>query len=145
MEYSCLAWMNASQTTLSQLHNIQRKALKIIGVDEDCALKQYAIRKLSHLQAVAATTVPYKMHTPSCLAGIKALLPQARIPGRITRWVPPSHALEIPTSKTKCLYRSFLHSALTTWNSLPPAVVGDITPNGVQAFKKRLNKHLLTM
>ena len=144
MEYSCLAWMNASQTTLSQLDIIQRKALKIIGVDEDCALQQYAISKLSHRRTVAATTVLYKMHTPSCPADLKALLPQVRPPGRITRRVPPSHALETPTSNTKCLDRSFLHSALTTWNSLPPAVVGDITPNGIQAFKKRLNKHLLS-
>ena len=123
MEYSCLAWMNASQTTLSQLDIIQRKALKIIGVDEDIALQQYAISKLSHRRTVAATTVLYKMHTPSCPADLKALLPQVRPPGRITRRVPPSHALETPTSNTKCLDRSFLHTALTTWNSLPPAVV----------------------
>ena len=34
MEYASLCWMNASPTTLSQLDNIQKKALKISGVDE---------------------------------------------------------------------------------------------------------------
>ena len=100
-------------------------------MDEDLALQQYAISKLSHRRTVAATTVLYKMHTPSCPVDLKALLPQAHIPGRITRRVLPSHALTILKSNTKCLDRSFLHSAITTWNSLPPAVVGDITPSGI--------------
>ena len=145
MEYSCLAWMNAAQTTLRQLDAIQKKALKIIGVDEDLALQQHAISKLSHRREVAATTVLYKMHTPSCPVDLKALLPPPHIPGRITRRTLPSHALEIPKSNTKCLDRSFLHSAIMTWNSLPPAVVGDITPMGIHTFKKRLNKHLLSI
>ena len=37
MEYACLCWTSASSTTLSQLNNIQRKALKIIGVNEATA------------------------------------------------------------------------------------------------------------
>ncbi|CAJ1050811.1 hypothetical protein Bbelb_118400 [Xyrichtys novacula] len=145
MEYSCLAWMNASPTTLRQLDLIQKKALKIIGVDEDLALQQYAISKLGHQRTVAATTVLYKMHTPNCPVDLKALLPQAHTMGRITRRVLPSHALKVPKSKTNCLDRSFLHSAITTWNSLPPAVVGDITSTGVHAFKRRLNKYLLSI
>ena len=144
MEYSCLAWMNASETTLRQLDHIQKKALKIIGVDEDIALQQFAINKLSHRRTVAATTVLYKMHTPNCPADLAALLPQPLTSVRITRRALPSHALETPKSNTKCLDRSFLHSAIRTWNSLPPAVVGDISFNSVHAFKKRLNKHLLS-
>ena len=143
MEYSCLAWMNASSTTLRQLDVIQKKALRIIGVDEVLALQHHAISKLSHRRTVAATTVLYKMHTPNCPVDLKALLPQAHTVGRITRRVLPSHALAIPKANTKCLDRSFLHSAITTWNSLPPAAVGDIASSSVQAFKKRLNKHLL--
>ena len=114
-------------------------------MDEDIALQQYAISKLSHRREVAAITVLYKMHTPSCPADLKALLPPPHIPDRITRRIPPNHALEIPKANTKCLDRSFLHSAIKTWNRLPPAVVGDITSRGIHAFKKRLNKHLLSM
>ena len=77
MEYSCLAWMNASPTTLKQLDLIQRKALKIIGVDEDLALQKYAISKLCHRRTIAATTVLFKMHTSNCPADLRALLPQA--------------------------------------------------------------------
>ncbi|CAJ1069817.1 hypothetical protein Bbelb_118400 [Xyrichtys novacula] len=145
MEYSCLAWMNASPTTLRQLDLIQKNAIKIIRVDEDLALQQYSISKLGHRRTVAATTVLYKMHIPNCPVDLKALLPQAHTVGRITRRVLPSHALKVPKLKTNCLDRSFLHSAITTWNSLPPAVVGDITSTGVHAFKKRLNKYLLSI
>ena len=48
MEYSCLAGISASLTTLRQLEVIQKKALKSTGVDEDCALKGYALTSLSH-------------------------------------------------------------------------------------------------
>ncbi len=41
MQYSCLAWMNASQTTYRQPDIIQKKAVKILDVNEDCALKDY--------------------------------------------------------------------------------------------------------
>ena len=43
LEYACLCWMNASPTTLCQLDNIQKKALKIIGVDEATARSQLSI------------------------------------------------------------------------------------------------------
>lgn len=55
MEYSCLAWVN-DQITLGQLHVIQKKALKIIEVDEDLAL-QRPISKLSLRRTIAATAV----------------------------------------------------------------------------------------
>lgn len=144
MEYSCLAWMNASQTTLGQLDNIQKKALKIIGEDEDTALRKYAISQLSQRRTVAATTVLFKMHTENCPEDLKALLPPPDLLCRTTRRARPSHALKLPKSNTKCLGRSFLHSAVTTWNCLPCTVVGEITSKNVQAFKKRLNKHLLS-
>ena len=33
LEYACLSWISASPTVLGQLESIQRKALKIIGVN----------------------------------------------------------------------------------------------------------------
>ena len=56
MEYACLCWTSASSTTLSQLENIQRKALKIIGVNEATARTQLSIPSLTHRREVAAVT-----------------------------------------------------------------------------------------
>ena len=43
VEYACLSWMNASPTNLSVFDNIQKKALKIIGVDEATARDMFSI------------------------------------------------------------------------------------------------------
>ena len=40
IEYACLAWMSASPNLLGQLDSIQRKALRIIGVDKVIACKE---------------------------------------------------------------------------------------------------------
>jgi hypothetical protein len=56
--------MDASPTNLSQLDNIQKKALKVTGVDEATALTQLNITSLLHRRQVAAATVLYyKMQT----------------------------------------------------------------------------------
>lgn len=123
--------------------SVSKKSSKIIRVDEGRALQQYAISKLSYRRIVAATVVLYKMHPPSCPADLKALLPQVRPPGRFTQRVPQSHPWKSLKSEIKCLDRSFIHCALTTWNSLPPAVVVGMTQNGVQVFNRRMNKSVI--
>ena len=44
MEYAPLCWMNASATTLSLLDRIQKKALHIIGVNEEQAQSKLQLR-----------------------------------------------------------------------------------------------------
>ncbi|KAJ8364402.1 hypothetical protein SKAU_G00132340 [Synaphobranchus kaupii] len=63
VEYASLSWMSAPPTQLGLLDNIQKAALKIIGVDQDTACSQLAIPSLHHRRQVAAATVLYKMHT----------------------------------------------------------------------------------
>ena len=58
MEYASLCWMNDSPTTLSQLDNIQKKALKIIGVDEVAACSS-----LSHTHPESQTSGCCSHHT----------------------------------------------------------------------------------
>ncbi len=115
---------------------LSRNTLKVIGAHEACALKDYSFAKQSHRRTVAATTVLFKMHTPNCPPELKALLPSAHVPGRNTQRVPPCYALSLP----RCLDRSFLHSAVTTWNSLRSIFIKDINSRNVHAFKKRLDK-----
>ena len=147
MEYACLSWMNASQTILSQLDSIQRKALKIIGVDEAIALEKLAITSLHHRRQVAAATVLYKMHTSHSPLDLRAMLPPPYDRRRVIRSSTsiPAHALSLPNAKTYTLDRSFLHTAIRTWNNLPEAVVGNISDSGVQSFKIQVHKHLLSL
>lgn len=129
---------------VKQLDITHKNALKIIDVDEDSASMDYTIAKLSHAQTMAGTIVLFKMYTPDCPADQKTPLPSAHVSGRATRRLPPSRALSLPRLNTRCLDRSFLHSAVTTWNRFPSAVVRDITSSSVHAFRKRQYKHLLS-
>ena len=55
----------------------------------------------------------------------------------------PDHAVAMPHAKTSTLDRTFLHSAIRIWNTLPDTVVGKIKSDSVQSFKQRVNKHML--
>ena len=145
MEYASLCWLNASATTLRLLDQIQNKALRIIGVNEEQARLDLNIPTLHHRRQVAAMTVLYKMHTSQCPSDLKMMLPQPYIIRRTTRSSTsmPSHALTEPKSRTHSTGRSFIHTAVTIWNSLPDNIVGVIKENGAQSFKKRVHNHLL--
>ena len=147
MEYASLSWMSAPPTHLGLLDNIQRKALKIIGVDQDTARETLSIDSLCHRRQVAAATVLYKMHTPHCPKDLQEMLPPPKVRRRTTRLctATPGHALEPPGSNTRTQDRTFLHTAVRVWNSLPVHVVNSITDNGLQAFKRRVHRHLLTI
>ena len=114
MEYACLCWTTASSTTLSQLDNIQRKALKIIGVNEATARTQLSIPSLTHRREVAAVTVFYKMYTRHCPRDLYKLLPPPLKRLRVTRSSAsmPDHALTVPDARTNSLDRSFVHSTV---------------------------------
>ncbi|KAI8494559.1 hypothetical protein Bbelb_277850 [Branchiostoma belcheri] len=54
------------------------------------------------------------------------------------------HALTVPVSRTYATARTFIHTAVDIWNSLPDNVVGRITDNKLQSFKTRVHRHLLS-
>ena len=145
MEYASLCWMYASSSTLNLLDSIQRKALRIIGIDEHEAQQRFNIPSLQHRRLVAAATVIYKMHTSLCPLNLKMMLPRPYVIRRATRssLAMSSHALAEPLSRTQSTGRSFIHTAVRVWNNLPDSVVGEISENGMQSFKKRVHKHLL--
>ena len=145
MEYAPLCWIGASPTTLSLLDNIQRKALKIIGVDEKFAQSKLNIASLHHRRQVAAVTALYKMHTDSCPQDLKSMLPPPYARRRSTRgsMSMPDHALDRPKFRTKAGDRTFIKRAIDLWNSLPSSIVGQISEQGIHLFKCRLNEHLL--
>ena len=146
MEYASLCWTNASPSTLSLLDNVQKKALKIIGVDDTTARTQLSIPSLAHRRQVAAVSVLYKMHSQHCPKDLGDMLPPSLERRRMTRLSAsmPDHALALPDAKTSSLDRSFIHSAVRIWNSLPDSVVGNISITGLQAFKSRVHVYLLS-
>ena len=146
MEYASLCWINASPSTLALLDNIQKKALKIIRVIETAARTQFSIPSLTHRRQVAAASVLYKMQTQHCPQDLVDMLPPPMERRRVTRFSTsmPDHALTIPHARTHSLDRSFIHSAVRVWNSLPEKVVGNISDTGLQAFKGRVHALLLS-
>ena len=98
MEYASLCWIGASPTTLSLLDNIQKKAVKIIGVDEEYAHSKLNIASLHHRRQVAAVTTLYKMQTSSCPLDLRTMLPPPFVRRCATRssMSMPDNALAVP-------------------------------------------------
>ncbi|KAI8514470.1 hypothetical protein Bbelb_070610 [Branchiostoma belcheri] len=68
--------MGASATSLKILDSIQKKALRIIGVNEHDARTELSIPSLLHRRQVAAVSLIYKMHMSTCPPDLKKMLPQ---------------------------------------------------------------------
>ena len=68
MEYSCLVWMGASDTSLRQLDRVQRRAL------HSCGPGTY-LPRLSHRRAVASLCYIYKLHYLANSHPLAAMLP----------------------------------------------------------------------
>ncbi|CAH1244388.1 Hypp7294 [Branchiostoma lanceolatum] len=136
MEYAFLCWMSAPTTSLKLMDSIQRKALRIIGVNEQQARLELNIPSLHNRPQVAATA--YKMHTNH--------VPQPfNSPRRTTRssQAMRRHALTEPVSRTHTTGRTFTHASVSTWNALPDSVVRDISTRGLQSFKTHAHRYLL--
>ena len=145
--YDYWIWIETAttSTSLQLLDRIQKKALRIIGIDSDEECANYNIPSLSHRRQVAAAVVLYKMHTSKCPVDLKRLLPSPYQIRRMTRssLSMPSHALEELKSRTHSTGKSFTHAAVTIWNSLPENIVGVISESGAQSFKSRTHKYVL--
>ncbi|KAI8502152.1 hypothetical protein Bbelb_197400 [Branchiostoma belcheri] len=122
-----------------------KRALKIIGTNEQEARLTLNIPSLQHRRQVAAAALLYKMHTDTCPAGLKTMLPKPYTFRRTTRTslAMPTHALAQPVSRTSSTGRTFIHSGVQIWNQLPDSIVGNINNNGLQSFKVRVHRHLL--
>ena len=115
----------ASCTTLSQLNNIQRKALKIIGVNEATACTQLSISSLTHRREVAAVIVFYKMYTRHCPIDLYKLLPPPLKRKHMTRYDarPCAHCTRC---QNQLIGQKLCPFNCSHMNSLPDAIVGDL-------------------
>lgn len=71
------------------------------------------------------------------------LEPSAHVPGRNTQSLAPSRAPSPPGARTKCHVRSFLHSAVATWNGLPAAIIAAFMPSRRSRTNSSLSRRLL--
>ena len=142
MEYASISRMSATPTTLGLLDSIQRKALRVIGVDVNEARIELDSSSLHQRPQVAAFAVLYKMHTSKCPIDLRAQVPQAFVVRRATRssMSMPCHALAVPVSRTVSIGRTSIHTVFHEWNSLPDIVVGAITENSAEHFKSRVHE-----
>ena len=129
-----------SSNSLTQFD--QRKALRIIRSDEPKGRDELYITSLDHRRKVAAVTVLYKKHADRNLADLHA--GSSFVPTTRTSQCIPPHALSLPCARTGTLDGSFLHMVIRIWNSLLEAVVGNISSDGIQTFKKRKHRHHLS-
>ncbi|KAI8511670.1 hypothetical protein Bbelb_107700 [Branchiostoma belcheri] len=76
---------------------------------------------------------------------LKKMLPKPYTIRRTTRssLSTGKHALTVPVSRTHATGKTFIHTAVDIWNSLPDNVVGRITDNKLQSFKTRSSKALI--
>ena len=144
LEYGMLTWMGASQTTLRQLANVQRRALHVIGPGS--FLPSLEVRR-----AVAALCFLYKLHyLPGPAILTQLLPPPAPLLQRETRMqlaVHHNYQLTHPQSRhsRSNVQRSFPDAIISTWivNSLPSVVLQAFpSSRGLQTFKTRVYYHL---
>ena len=142
LEYSTLTWMGASQTTLRQLANVQRRALHVIGPGS--FLPSLEVRR-----AVAALCFLYKLHyLPGPAILTRLLPPPAPLPQRETSIKLAVHHNYQLTHPQSChsrsnVLRSFPNAIISTWNSLPSVALQAFpSSRGLQTFKTRVYHHL---
>lgn len=101
-----------------------------IKPDEGYYIKDIVVNKLFFVRCT--------LNRPS---NVKALLSSTHVPGCSSGGYGRATLYLSTRAHTECFDRSFLHSALTIWNGLNPAVAGDIASRSIRAFKNRSNEH----
>ena len=136
LEYSPLTWMCAAPSHLLRLDRVQRKAMRLIGPG-------ILMQSLSLRRMVAALCYIFKLHSMSGTVQLSSLLPPAA-----TAYLNPRTRLQsqnfhsfqlhdpLPRSAPDYLRRSFPHSALKLWNSLPASLLHNTLTLNVPSLSK---------
>ncbi|XP_065195362.1 uncharacterized protein LOC135826688 [Sycon ciliatum] len=128
MEYCPLVWMGAAATHLSQLDQVQHRALTLIGTGA-------AMDTLSLWRRVASLTTLYKLHYIASLPALAATRPA----GAIAPAIAPAtrrrsaanlaHELQLqtalPARSCNVALRSFPECLIEAWNELPATLLRD--------------------
>ena len=136
--------MSASDTSLRQLHRVQRRTLHLISPGT-------YLPRLSHRRAVASLCYIYKLQYLANSHSLAAMLPPAGATHtRPTRQsATERHHYQLlstnPAHTSLRHLRSFPYSSLATWNSLPPPTLLQHPPDRdcAQTFKVNVHRHIL--
>ena len=120
MEYGALTWMSSAASHTRRLDAVQRRALRLLGDDEEIA---GSVTSLEHRRDVAALTVCHKtqvLHTPHLT---RLYLPPHHAQ-RATRQAAAGRRLTVPRSNTSQHQRTYKARAARLWNGFTEAVPG---------------------
>jgi len=147
MEYCCPIWQNAPKFALQKMDAIQRKACRLMGIDQDVC-PAMNIQSLEHRRNVSGLCQLHRMVSGTAPIDVIDLLPPFIQPSKVSRYVLQSHhfQLDIKRSRTAHHMNSFIPSMARSWNSLPNSCIygnhGDLM--SLQTFKKNVNTWLQT-
>ena len=140
MEYASPIWSGAGTTALRLLDRLQRKALRLLKIDDP---SKAGILHLEHRRKVASLCIFYRHFFLQPSLELTGILPSAVTSRRITRSSTSCHpfAVTIPKSNTVLQLSTYIPMTNRLWNSLPSSVF-HIVPN-MASFKSAINSFLL--
>jgi hypothetical protein len=148
MEYCGPIWQGAPKAALSKLDIIQRRACKIMGINQD-VVADLNLQSLAHRRNISGLCQIHRMVSNVAPHGVCELLPCFRQPVRNSRCVMQSHhfQLNVPRSKTEHHMKSFVPCFSRCWNGLPNDCIynSDGGLKNLQSFKVAANRWFLNM
>ena len=148
MEYCGPIWQGAPKVALSKLDTIQRKACRVMGINQDVAAS-LNMQSLTHRRQISGLCQIHRMITNVAPSKVCELLPAFSESVRNSRHVVQSHHLQLNVrrSKTEHHMKSFVPSISRCWNSLPNECIygSDGNLKNLQSFKVAANHWLLTI
>ena len=122
MEYASPIWNGAGTTSLSLLDMLQKKALRLLKINEPL---KFGIVPLSHRRNVASLCVFYHHIFLQPSTELADSLPSEAPSMRATRFSVSGHpyCVHIPRSKTELHLNSYIPRTSRQWNSLPASAL----------------------
>ena len=142
MEYASPIWSGAGNTALGILCRLQRKALRLLNIEDPINAGIYPL-ELRRDVATLCTFYRHFFFKPSLEIG--TIIPPVFASSRTTRSSSTAHpyCVTIPRSRTHLHQSSYVPRACRLWNSLPAHIFPTI-PN-MDIFKKNVNQHLVAI
>ena len=140
MEYASPIWNGAGTTSLKLLDRLQKKALRLLKIDEPL---KFDIVPLSRRRNVASLCVSHRYIFLQPSIELADILPSEAPSMRTTRCSVSGHpyCVHIPRPKTELHLNSYIPRTSRLWNS-HPASAFPASPN-MTAFKTGVNAFLL--
>ena len=139
MEYASPIWGGAGSTSLNILDRIQRKAMRILKIDDPI---DAGIHSLQHRRDVSTLSVFYRHMFLQPSVELSSIMPPGIQRTRVTRSSVGGHqhSLAVPRSRTSLHMSSYIPRATRLWNALPDLVFPDTTNPHI--FKLGVNRFL---